>query len=100
MAFKKGKSGNPQGRPKGSKGKAPAALLERVKLLVDDNMDQIKKDLKNLPPTERVRAIIKLLEFVLPKQSAGDYKLTIPEAPRQMTHQEAREFIKQLEEDF
>ena len=43
MAFKKGKSGNPQGRPKGSKGKAPAALLERVKLLVDDNMDQLKK---------------------------------------------------------
>lgn len=70
--FTKGTSGNPNGRPKGSKGKAKQSLLERVQNLIDDNLDLIEKDLKSpkLKPADRIKAITGLLQYVLPKQQS------------------------------
>lgn len=96
MAFKKGKSGNPRGRPKGAKGKAPKALLERVKLLVDSNIDKLQNDLDALPPAERVRAIIKLLDFVLPKSNSVEVAAILEANPRIMTQAEAIDYLDQL----
>lgn len=70
--FKKGKSGNPHGRPKGAKGKAKAELAERIKLIVEDSIDKLQQDLTKLEPNERIRAVTSLLQYVLPKKQTMD----------------------------
>lgn len=67
MPFKPGKSGNPGGRPKGIGNKSTEKLREAVKKLLEDNINNIVDDLKELDPKQRLDTWVKLLEFALPK---------------------------------
>ena len=75
--FKKGRSGNPNGRPKGSKGKAKSDLISRINSIIDNNIDKIEEDLNKLDPAERIRALSGLLNYVLPKQQSIDIRKRI-----------------------
>ena len=68
MPFVKGKIANPQGRPVGAMDKVNAQIRDKFKVLVEDNIDQLREDLKELKPRERVDAIIRLANFILPRQ--------------------------------
>jgi hypothetical protein len=70
MAFTKGQTGNPNGRPKGSPNKATANLREWVKELLDNNREQFIRDLQELEPYQRLIFWEKLLAYVLPKPVA------------------------------
>lgn len=70
--FKKGKSGNPAGRPNGAKSKAKKELMQRISAIIDNNIDQIEDDLQTLCPLDRVKAFASLLNYVLPKQQSID----------------------------
>ena len=70
MAFKKGKSGNPNGRPRGSKNKATNELREWVERFINDNLDTIANDIKELEPNDRVKFFLALLNYTLPKQQS------------------------------
>ena len=100
MAFNKGKSGNPKGRPRGAKGKAPSALIDRVRLLIEANFDKLQNDLEALPPAERVRAIIKLLDYVLPKRSNIDVNGQIENRPQVFTQCQAIEYLQRLDAEY
>lgn len=66
--FLKGKSGNPDGRPKGSENKVTKEIREAVTRLVNNNLLQLEEDLLTLETGDRIRLLIQLMEFVLPKQ--------------------------------
>ena len=70
MSFKKGQSGNPKGRPRGAKNKATNELREWVERFINDNLDTIANDIKELDPNERVKFFLALLNYTLPKQQS------------------------------
>lgn len=70
MAFKSGKSGNPNGRPKGARNRGTSDLVKRIELILDKNTKQLQKDLDSLQPVERVKAITGLIGYVIPKKQA------------------------------
>lgn len=72
MAFKKGTSGNPDGRRKGAANKMTAELRERIKDFLDGQWERIERDFDNLEPDKRVALFEKLLQYVLPRMASMD----------------------------
>jgi hypothetical protein len=72
--FKPGKSGNPQGRPKGSKNKTTTEIKEKWREVLENQMQNLEQDLESMKPEDRVKLIASISEFFIPKlqrQSIG-----------------------------
>ena len=69
MPFKKGTSGNPIGRPKGSVSTTTKLIREHISQAIDGNkiMEMLNK-IEN--PTEYISAISKLLPYAVGKKKA------------------------------
>ena len=69
MPFKKGTSGNPIGRPKGSVSTTTKLIREHISQSIDGN--KIKEMLDKIEsPTEYINAISKLLPYAVGKKKA------------------------------
>lgn len=66
------KKGQPKtgGRQAGTPNKFTGTLKEFVVNLVDENREQINKDLKKLTPKDRLNILERLMQYVLPKQQS------------------------------
>jgi hypothetical protein len=60
---------NINGRPKGAVNRSTAKTIVLSKEIVNDELENIKELLDKLEPKERIDTIIKLMAFVIPKQS-------------------------------
>lgn len=66
------------GRPKGSRNKTSAEVREKFQQLVDCySLAQMKADLMELEPGERLRIMTGLLDFFIPKLNRTDHSMTI-----------------------
>lgn len=67
--MEKGKTNNPNGRPKGTPNKITADLREFIGLLLNDNLEQLRADFEKLEGKDRLIVMERLLSYVLPKLS-------------------------------
>lgn len=66
--MEKGKTNNPFGRPAGTANKVTASLKAKIELILENNIDLFQQDLEALDPKDRLNLIVKLFDFVLPRQ--------------------------------
>lgn len=70
MAFEKGISGNPDGRPAGVRNKVNQQLRETIGDFLQDNFQKIIEDFDSLSPKDRAKLYCDLLQYGLPKLQA------------------------------
>jgi hypothetical protein len=61
------------GRQQGTPNKLTKELREKLKVIMDVELDGINEMLNTLKPKQRIELIIKLLPYVLPKVEAVNY---------------------------
>ena len=67
MGFRQGKSGNPNGRPRGARGRVPQAVKSWLAEIIAGRRGQIEADLDSLQPLERLRMLELFMRYVIPK---------------------------------
>ncbi len=67
MPFEKGKSGNPDGKPKGSKNKVDNSMKEILKIAFTPTIEKITDILATLDPEKQLEMLSKFLPFFAPK---------------------------------
>lgn len=67
MPQPKGKTGNPNGRPKGVPNKTTSTVRSWLVQLINDNRELIERDFKKLEPDKRLLMLEKLLPYLMPK---------------------------------
>jgi len=65
--FKKGQSGNPAGKPRGTTSKTEGALKKTYLKLLTKNLPQLQKEIDAMQPKDKVAFFLHCSEFVLPK---------------------------------
>jgi hypothetical protein len=77
MPFKKGKSGNPKGKPVGAESKSKKELRDKITLIVNGQVDKVEQDLNNLSSKDRLNILLQLMRFVTPQLKAIELDSTI-----------------------
>lgn len=71
MKFKKGQSGNPNGRPRGAKNKTRLDIKGRWKQALESQMKNLESDLVSMAPQDRVKILLAASEFITTKNAAS-----------------------------
>jgi len=89
------------GRPKGSENKDLKSLRIRIESLLDEQWENVLNDFEGLEPKERLDAVIKLLEYALPKLNRTEIKdMTSIEDFLEMTPEMRKNRITELQQQL
>lgn len=70
--IKKGTVLNPKGRPKGSKNKATTKIRGFFQKVFENHQEQFINDLAALEPKDRIKVLLEISNFILPKLRATE----------------------------
>ena len=87
--FKKGESGNPQGRKRGTRNRTTAELQQALLKLLDDNLNELSEDLKALKPKDRATILLNLAKHVTPPALQ----------PERLTEEQLEQIIQYLKDN-
>ena len=73
--MKKGKTNNPNGRPKGTPNKITADLRLKINAIVEKQIESIESDLQSLEPMQRLQIVEKLISYCVPKLQAQSFEI-------------------------
>jgi hypothetical protein len=62
------------GRPVGSKNLASSQIRDTFQLLLENNIEKIQDDLDKLEPKDRIKLLLDLSNYILPKLRTTEYK--------------------------
>ena len=65
-SFKKGVSGNPNGRPKGALNKSTEEMKKFISNVISENLDVMSEDFKRMSPATRWTLLEKFGKYVIP----------------------------------
>lgn len=75
--FEKGVSGNPNGRPKGTKNKTTQEIRNFLQCVMDDNLPKLQEDLDRMNPFQRWQILDKLSKSFLPTLTQSEVDATV-----------------------
>jgi len=78
MAFQKGNSLG--GRKVGSVGKSNAKTKEAFTLLLNNNLSKLQSDLDNLESKDRLKIMLELASYVIPKLRSVESEIEVKQA--------------------
>ena len=96
MAQKKGKTGNPNGRPRGTPNRVTTEMKTWLAGLIDKNRRQIEKDLKRLEPKDRLLILERLMQYTVPKMQAVTAQIDL----NTLTDEQLNILINELTKDL
>ena len=67
------------GRPKGSVNKSSNEIRETFQLLLENNLEKLQEDLNELEPKDRIKLLLSLSNYILPKLRSIDLQSDIEE---------------------
>jgi len=93
---------NREGRKKGTPNKNTKEIREAFKNLIELNLEQMQKDLKELEPKDRLKMIIDLSTFVIPKLKQTELSIDNDTTftPVQITFEEVQHIKEALESKY
>lgn len=80
------------GRPKGSPNKVTAVIRKSLTELIEYNLSKVQEDIDQLKPRERVRVIVDLLQYAVPKYQAVQFTTDVD----RLTDEQAEAILKQI----
>jgi hypothetical protein len=81
MAFKKGKSGNPTGRPKGTPNKISGELRDSMAEFLQGEFEDLKSKIKRMNIGDRMKFFVDVLPYVVPKLQSTSLSMSIERLP-------------------